>query len=87
MKCTTIRWTTKACRFASVSYRSGAGAFRPGRGSHPAASAPHRVLVVLGDSTRDHRNLVLLEAVDHSQIRRGGKVVATLPNLLPGTYR
>src|SRR5664279_685020 len=35
------------------------------------------MLVVLGDSYRDQRDLVLLEAVDNAQARPGGQVVAT----------
>ena len=36
------------------------------------------MLVVLGDSYRDQRDLVLLETVDHAQVRPGGQVLATI---------
>ena len=45
-----------------------ARARRPGGGVHLPAGASHRVLVVLGNGHGDQRNLVLLVAVDHTQV-------------------
>ena len=49
MKCTTIRYTAKACRLGPYPTGPGAGPLRARRGVHRAAAAAHRMLVVLGD--------------------------------------
>ena len=63
----------------AVPDRAGPGTLRAGGGvTAPAPAAGHLVLVVLGDPHRHLRDLVLLIAVDHTQICGVGQVSAAV---------
>jgi hypothetical protein len=83
----TINYTAKACRFGPyptdpVRAPSGRAAVCTAPQPQRTAAAAHRMLVILGDFHRDLRDLMLLVAVHHPQVRGIGQIVSALAKTL-----